>query len=94
MFLEDSVKIVINDDELTTAFVTLKYHPDNNILIDHFSSTKEQKRTPFSMKKCPDYGDYGAYLPAGIHSGIPMQSFPFTLGEFALSNGKVYGRDC
>ena len=31
------MKIVINDDELTTAVLKiLKYHPDNNILIDHF----------------------------------------------------------
>jgi carbamoyl-phosphate synthase large subunit len=46
------MRIVINDDELESAVVSLLKHlPDNKILIDHFLDRCQEAEMAFSMEK-------------------------------------------
>lgn len=82
------MKIVINDDELTTAVLKiLKYHPDNNILIDHFLVRAKEAEVDaiFDGKNVQIMGIMEHIEPAGIHSGDSNAVLPpFTLGEFVI----------
>ncbi|HAB90133.1 MAG TPA: carbamoyl-phosphate synthase large subunit, partial [Bacteroidetes bacterium] len=82
------MKIVINDDELTTAVLKiLKYHPDNNILIDHFLVRAKEAEADaiFDGKNVQIMGIMEHIEPAGIHSGDSNAVLPpFTLGEFVI----------
>ena len=73
------MKIVINDDELTTAVLKiLKYHPDNNILIDHFLVRAKEAEVDaiFDGENVQIMGIMELELWE-FTQGIPMPFFPF-----------------
>ena len=82
------MKIVINDDELTTAVIKImKHHPDNNILIDHFLDRASEAEVD-AICDGDDVHVMGVMEhiePAGIHSGDSSAVLP----PFSLSDGVV-----
>ena len=91
------MKIVINDDELTTAVLKiLKYHPDNNILIDHFLVRAKEAEVDaiFDGKNVQIMGIMEHIEPAGIHSGDSNAVLPpFTLGEFVIKQMEKFSAE-
>ncbi len=88
------MKIVINDDELTTAVLKIiKHHPDNNILIDHFldRATEAEADAISDKKEVHIMGIMEHIEPAGIHSGDSNAVLPpFTLNNTIIKKIEEY----
>lgn len=88
------MKIVINDDELTTAVIKiLKHHPDNNILIDHFLDRAKEAEVDAICdgEQVHVMGVMEHIEPAGIHSGDSNAVLPpFTLGPLVIEKMEEY----
>ncbi|MGB1248897.1 MAG: ATP-grasp domain-containing protein, partial [Chitinophagales bacterium] len=88
------MKIVINDDELTSQVIKImKHHPDNNILIDHFLDRASEAETDAICDgdKVHIMGVMEHIEPAGIHSGDSNAVLPpFTLSEAVVKKMEEY----
>lgn len=88
------MKIVINDDELTSAVIKiLKHHPDNNILIDHFLDRAKEAEVDAICdgNQVHIMGVMEHIEPAGIHSGDSNAVLPpFTLGPLVIEKMEEY----
>jgi carbamoyl-phosphate synthase large subunit len=90
------MRIVINDDELTSSVVSiLKHFPDNNILIDHFIDRAEEAEVD-ALCDGEDVHIMGVMEhiePAGIHSGDSHSVLPpFSLSDEAIDKIKEYSK--
>tara|TARA_B110000483_G_scaffold87055_2_gene107487 strand:- start:5122 stop:7941 length:2820 start_codon:yes stop_codon:yes gene_type:complete len=88
------MKIVINDDELTTAVIKIiKHHPNNNILIDHFLDRASEAEVD-AISDGDDVHIMGIMEhiePAGIHSGDSNAVLPpFSLSKEVVNKMEVY----
>jgi carbamoyl-phosphate synthase large subunit len=90
------MRIVINDDELTSGVVSiLKHFPDNNILIDHFIDRAEEAEIDALCdgKDVHIMGVMEHIEPAGIHSGDSHSVLPpFSLSDEAIEKIKEYSK--
>jgi carbamoyl-phosphate synthase large subunit len=90
------MRIVINDDELTSGVVSiLKHFPDNNILIDHFIDRAEEAEVDALCDGTDVHimGIMEHIEPAGIHSGDSHSVLPpFSLSDEAIEKIKVYSK--
>lgn len=90
------MRIVINDDELTSGVVSiLKHFPDNNILIDHFIDRAEEAEIDALCdgKDVHIMGVMEHIEPAGIHSGDSHSVLPpFSLSDEAIDKIKEYSK--
>ena len=88
------MKIVINDDELTTQVIKIiKHHPDNNILIDHFldRATEAEADAICDGTDVHVMGIMEHIEPAGIHSGDSNAVLPpFSLSENVIKKIEEY----
>jgi carbamoyl-phosphate synthase large subunit len=88
------MKIVINDDELTTAVMNIiKHHPDNNILIDHFLDRASEAEVDAICdgEQVHIMGIMEHIEPAGIHSGDSNAVLPpFSLSEIVIEKMRNY----
>lgn len=88
------MKIVINDDELTTAVIKIiKHHPDNNILIDHFldRASEAEADAICDGEDVHVMGIMEHIEPAGIHSGDSNAVLPpFSLSETVIQKMRDY----
>lgn len=88
------MKIVINDDELTTAVMKIiKHHPDNNILIDHFLERASEAEVDAISdgEQVHVMGVMEHIEPAGIHSGDSNAVLPpFSLSENVIKKMEMY----
>ena len=91
------MKIVINDDELTTAVIKImKHHPDNNILIDHFLDRASEAEVD-AICDGDDVHVMGVMEhiePAGIHSGDSSAVLPpFSLSDVVVGKMEAYTKE-
>ena len=90
------MRIVINDDELTSGVVSiLKHFPDNNILIDHFIDRAEEAEVDALCDGTDVHimGIMEHIEPAGIHSGDSHSVLPpFSLSDEAIEKIKEYSK--
>ena len=91
------MKIVINDDELTTAVIKImKHHPDNNILIDHFLDRASEAEVD-AICDGDDVHVMGVMEhiePAGIHSGDSSAVLPpFSLSDLVVGKMEAYTKE-
>jgi carbamoyl-phosphate synthase large subunit len=88
------MRIVINDEDLTTSVISiLKHHPDNNILIDHFLDRAEECEVDaiFDGENLQIMGIMEHIEPAGIHSGDSNSVLPaFNLSDKVIGLMKEY----
>ncbi|MCB9257266.1 MAG: carbamoyl-phosphate synthase large subunit [Chitinophagales bacterium] len=88
------MKIVINDDELTTAVMKIiKHHPDNNILIDHFLDRASEAEVDAISDgdQVHVMGVMEHIEPAGIHSGDSNAVLPpFSLSAEVIRKMEEY----
>ena len=91
------MKIVINDDELTSAVIKImKHHPDNNILIDHFLDRASEAEVD-AICDGDDVHVMGVMEhiePAGIHSGDSSAVLPpFSLSDVVVGKMEAYTKE-
>jgi carbamoyl-phosphate synthase large subunit len=91
------MKIVINDDELTTAVIKImKHHPNNNILIDHFLDRASEAEVD-AICDGDDVHVMGVMEhiePAGIHSGDSSAVLPpFSLSDVVVGKMEAYTKE-
>lgn len=90
------MRIVINDDELTSGVVSiLKHFPENNILIDHFIDRAEEAEVDALCDGTDVHimGIMEHIEPAGIHSGDSHSVLPpFSLSDEAIEKIKIYSK--
>lgn len=88
------MKIVINDEELESAVLSLLKHiPENRILIDHFLDRAEEAEIDAICDGDQVYimGVMEHIEPAGIHSGDSSAVLPpFSLSEKVIETMKIY----
>ena len=88
------MRIVINDEELTSAVIKiLKFFPDNNILVDHFLDRAEEAEVDaiFDGDQVEIMGIMEHIEPAGIHSGDSNAVLPpYNLSENVISQMREY----
>ena len=89
------MRIVINDDEVETAVVSLLKHiPDNKILIDHFLDRCQEAEVDaiFDGENFHVMGVMEHIEPAGIHSGDSNAVLPaFNLTPLVVETMEHYG---
>lgn len=88
------MRIVINDDELESAVVSLLKHiPDNKILIDHFLDRCQEAEIDaiFDGEDFQVMGVMEHIEPAGIHSGDSNAVLPaFNLSPLEVTTMELY----
>ena len=88
------MRIVINDEELEKAIVSLLKHiPDNKILIDHFLDRCQEAEIDaiFDGEEFHVMGVMEHIEPAGIHSGDSNAVLPaFNLTPYTVTTMEVY----
>ena len=88
------MRIVINDEELTSAVIKiLKFFPDNNILVDHFLDRAEEAEVDaiYDGEQVEIMGIMEHIEPAGIHSGDSNAVLPpYNLSENVISQMREY----
>jgi carbamoyl-phosphate synthase large subunit len=88
------MRIVINDDELEKAVISLLKHiPDNKILIDHFLDRCQEAEIDaiFDGENFHVMGVMEHIEPAGIHSGDSNAVLPaFNLGPLLVTTMEFY----
>jgi carbamoyl-phosphate synthase large subunit len=88
------MRIVINDDELEKAVISLLKHiPDNKILIDHFLDRCQEAEIDaiFDGETFHVMGVMEHIEPAGIHSGDSNAVLPaFNLGPLLVTTMEFY----